>query len=123
MCVKEGIVPALRAAPSVPQTQTQSNIYPNPITGQTYQTSQQQQQHQQSYQTSDYSNTNTLTKKSDEKEILDGIPFEINPKYLIGMTNNRNGNDVSGLDSFRILSAFEIEQYFNYDFNVERSSL
>ena len=119
MCVKEGTVPPLRAAPSVPQTQ--SNIYPNPMTGQVYQTAQQQQQ--QPYQTSDYSNTNTLTKKSDEKEVLDGIPFEINPKYLIGMNNNRNGNDLSGLDSFRILSAYEIEQYFNYDFNVERSSL
>ena len=35
--------------------------------------------------------------------------------------NNRNGNDLSGLDSFRILSPYEIEQYFNYDFNIERS--
>jgi hypothetical protein len=116
MCVKEGTVPPFRAPPSVPQAQ--SNLYPNPVTGQAYPTSQ-----QHNYQTSDYSNTNTLTKKSDEKEVLDGIPFEINPKYLTGMNNNRNGNDLAGLDSFRILSAYEIEQYFNYDFNIEQSSL
>ncbi|CAF1263004.1 unnamed protein product [Rotaria sordida] len=121
MCVKEGTVPLLRAPPPPPAPQTQSNLYPNPMSHHVYQTSQQQQQ--QNYQTIDHSNTNTLTKKSDEKEILDGIPFQINPKYLIGMNSKRNENDLSGLDSFSILSAYDIEQYFKYDFSVERSSL
>jgi ESCRT-I complex subunit MVB12 len=120
MCVREGSVPPFRAPPAAPQTQ--SNLYPNPLADPSHHRSQQQQQHQ-SYPTSDYSNTNTLTKKSDEKEILDCIPFEINPKYLTGMSNNRNKNDLSGLDTFRILSVYEIDQYFNYDFNIERSSL
>jgi hypothetical protein len=121
MCAKEGIVPPLNIPSSMPETQ--SKLYPNPITGQSsYQRS---EQHGQLYRqpTDYYSNTNTLTKKTDEKELLDGIPFEINPKYLNEMKNKRNGNGLSGLDSFRILSAYEIEQYFNYDFNIERSSL
>ncbi|CAF1025678.1 unnamed protein product [Rotaria sp. Silwood1] len=118
MCVKEGTVPLLHAPPAAPQTQ--SNLYPNPMSHHAYPTSQQQQQN---YQTSDYSNTNTLTKKSDEKEILDGVPFQINPKYLMVMNNKRNDNDLLGLDSFNILSAYDIEQYFKYDFSVERSSL
>ncbi|CAF2423238.1 unnamed protein product [Rotaria sp. Silwood2] len=117
MCVKEGTVPLLRAPPPAPQIQ--SNLYPNPMSHHACQISQQQQ----NYQISDYSNTNTLTKKSDEKEILDGIPFQINPKYLMGINNIRNENDLSGLDSFSILSAYDIEQYFKYDFSVERSSL
>ncbi|CAF1236280.1 unnamed protein product [Adineta steineri] len=119
MCVKEGTVPALRPPPAAPYPQ--SNLYPNPMADPSYSTSQQQQT---PYPVSDYSNTNTLTKKSDEKEILDCIPFAINPKYLAGMNNKqRNENDLSGLDSFRILSAYEIDQSFNYDFNVERASL
>jgi len=118
MCVKEGTVPSTNVPSSVPDIQ--SKLYPNPITGQLYQTSQHEHLHRQP---SDYSNTNTLGKKTDEKEILDGIPFEINPKYLKQMKNNHNGNGLSGLDSFRILSPYEIEQYFNYDFNIERSSL
>jgi hypothetical protein len=112
MCVKEGSVPPLRAPPPPPE----SNLYPNPVTGRSY-------QQQQPNQPADYSNTNTLAKKSDEKEILDGIPFEINRKYLAAMNNNPNGNNLAGLESFRILSSYEIEQYFNYDFNIERSSL
>jgi ESCRT-I complex subunit MVB12 len=116
MCVKEGTVPALNipsSSSSIPETQTK--LYPNPLTGQTY-----QQLHRQP---SDYSNTNTLTKKTDEREILDDIPFQINPKYLNDMRNKRNENGLSGLDSFRILSPYEIEQYFNYDFNIERSAI
>jgi len=115
MCVKHGTVPAFNVPSTVQETQ--SKLYPNPITGHSYQTSQQYRQ------SIDYSNTNTLTKKTDEKEILDGIPFEINPKYLNKMQNTRNGNGLSGLDSFRILSSYEIEQYYNYDFNIERSSI
>lgn len=115
MCVKEGTVPAMRPPPA--PLQPQSNIYPNPMSPNTYQTTQ-----SQVYQTSDGSNTNTLSKKSDEKEILDGIPFAINPKYLAAM-NKRDDNVLSGLDSFNILSAYDIEQYFRYDFNIERSSL
>jgi hypothetical protein len=113
MCVKVGVVPALNIPSSSSIPGTQSKLYPNPLTGQTH-----QQLHRQ---VSDYSNTNTLTKKTDEKEILDGIPFEINPKYLNEMRNKRNENGLSGLDSFRILSPYEIEQYFNYDFNIERA--
>jgi hypothetical protein len=117
MCVKEGTVPPINVPTS--QQETQSKLYPNPITGYSHQTSQ-PLQHRQSV---DYSNTNTLTKKTDEKEILDGIPFQINPKYLNEMKNNRNGNSLAGLDSFPILSVYEIEQHFNYDFNIERSAL
>jgi len=96
MCIKEGTVPPLRAPPPVPT----SNLYPS---------------------SPDPLHTNAFSKKSDEKEMLDGIPFAINPKYL---TNNRTGaNDLFGLDSFQILSTYELEQYFNYDFNLERSSM
>ena len=105
MCLREGTVPALRPPPAIPT----SNLYPNPLDF----------QRSSSMDTSEHSHLNTLTKKSDEKEILDGIPFEINPKYLV---NNRNGaNDLLGVDSFQILSPYELEQAFNYDFNLERS--
>ena len=90
---------------------------PNPLTGASYQTALQRRP------SVDYSNTNTLSKKTDEKEILDGIPFTINPKYLNEMRNNRNGNGLTGLDSFRILSVYEIEQNFNYDFHIERATI
>ncbi|CAF1345505.1 unnamed protein product [Rotaria sordida] len=110
MYVKEGTVPPFRAPSS---SQASSHLYPNPMNDQSYYGP------QQSYNTSEYSSTHTIPKKSDEKDILEGIPFTINPKYLNG---NRNGaNNLSGLDSFRILSPYEIEQYFNYDFNLERS--
>lgn len=118
MCVKEGTVPALRPAPTVP-SQIQSNLYPNPTASQSFQAAQQLA----SYPTNDYSNTNTLTKKSDEKEILDCIPFQINPKYLAAMRKNGSANDLSTLENFRVLSSYEIEQHFNYDFHIERSSL
>ncbi|UJR27255.1 hypothetical protein I4U23_008550 [Adineta vaga] len=118
MCVKEGTVPPLRPSATV-ASQPQSNLYPNPMADQSFQTS-----HQQApYPTADYSNTNTLGKKSDEKEILDCIPFEINPKYLAALRKNPNGNDLTGLETFRILSSYEIDQYYNYDFNIERSTL
>jgi len=103
MCIKEGTVPALRAP--------QSNLYPNPMINQPY----------PEPTTPEHLHTNTFSKKSDEKDILDGIPFEINPKYLI--ENRKGANDLLGFDSFRILSSYELEQYFNYDFNLERSSL
>jgi hypothetical protein len=115
MCVKEGTVQS-----SMPEPQ--SKLYQNPLTGtDLYGTSQQPQRRL----SMDYSNTSTLTKKTDEKEILDGIPFEINPKYLNEMRNNRNGNGngLTGLDSFRILSSYEIEQYYNYDFHIEQASI
>ncbi len=102
MCIKEGTVPSLRAPPPVPV----SNLYPNP-------------NHEPT--TPDQPYTNTLSKKSDEKEILDGIPFEINPKYLV--RNRNSANDLLGSDSVQILSSYEIEQYFNYDFILERSSI
>jgi len=107
MCIKVGTVPSFRPPPPVPT----SNLYPNPMNNQPYRDN----------SITEPSHTNTLSKKSDEKEILDGIPFEINPKYLI---RNQNGiNDLSGLDSFPILSSYEIEQNYNYDFNLENSSL
>ncbi|CAF1594915.1 unnamed protein product [Rotaria magnacalcarata] len=117
MCIKEGTAPTLRPPPLPPAPQPQSNLYPNPMN---YQTSDQQQYYQAP---PEYSNTNTLTKKSDERDILDGIPFQINPKYLTAMNNKRNGNDLSDLDSFNILSAYDIERCFQYDFSIERSSL
>ena len=113
MCVKEGTVPAMTTPSSV--SEPQSQLYPNPSGGALYQTTQQERH------SVDYSNTNTLTKKTDEKEFLDGVPFEINPKYLAEMRKNRNGNGLTGLDSFRILSTYEIEQEFKYDFNTELS--
>jgi len=107
MCIRAGIVPSFRPPPPVPT----SNLYPNPTSNQPY----------HEINTTEHPHTNTLSKKSDEKEILDGIPFQINPKYLTG---NQNGtNDLLGLDSFRILSPYELEQYFNYDFNLEQSSI
>lgn len=115
MCVKQGYVPAMSISPT--NADPQSNLYPDPLTGASYQNT---LQHRPSV---DYSNTNTLSKKTDEKEILDGIPFEINPKYLNEMRNNRQGNGLTGIDSFRVLSTYEIDQLFNYDFHVERSSL
>jgi len=119
MCIKEGIVPPFRPAPAVPTTG--SGLYPNPYDGghQMPQASQfQQQQH------NDHTTTGTLTRKGEEKEALDGIPFEINPKYLSMMRKNRNSyNDLLGLDSYRILSLREIEQQYRYDFILERSSL
>jgi len=97
MCIKEGSVPPLRAPPL--------NIYPDPMD-------------YQSHHEID-SKDHPHIKKSDEREMLDGIPFEINSKYL---TKNRNGaNDSFGLDSFRILSRYELEQIFNYDFKLEKS--
>lgn len=117
MCVKESTVPGFTAPSSMPESQSQ--LYPNPWAGTT---SHQPSQLQQRRLSADYSNTSTLTKKTDEKEILDGIPFEINPKYLNEMRNNRNGNGLTGLDSLRILSHYEIEQQYNYDFSIEKSS-
>jgi len=99
MCIKEGTVPPLRVPPS--------NLYPDPL-------------NYPSRPEID-SKDHPQTKKSDERDMLDGIPFEINSKYLI--ENRNSANDLFGLDSFRILSPYELEQIFNYDFNLERSSI
>ncbi|CAF1309632.1 unnamed protein product [Adineta steineri] len=119
MCIKEGIVPSVRPPPpQSPHTRsTTSNLYPSTTDNQFYY----QPQSQTSNGQMDHSNTHTLGKKSDEKEILDGIPFSINPKYLT--TNRKDANDVSGFDSFRVLSPYDIEQNFHYDFHLERSTL
>ncbi|CAF2867802.1 unnamed protein product [Rotaria sp. Silwood2] len=115
MCVKEGTVPSFRAPLPVPSSQVPSNLYPNPMNDQSYYGS------QQHYNTQESLYGNAIPKKSDEKDILEGIPFSINPKYLIG---NRNGaNNSSDLDSFHILSSYEIEQCYNYNFNLEQSYL
>ncbi|CAF1303265.1 unnamed protein product [Rotaria magnacalcarata] len=112
MCTKEGTVPPFRAIPPPPPP---SNIYPNPTHHQSYaQTPKQNSK-------DDYSNIYTLGKKSEEKDILDGIPFTINPIYLTG--NRNSANDLFGLDSYRILSPYDIEQYYPYDFHLERHSL
>jgi len=108
MCVKEGTVPPLRPPPPVPAS---SNLYPNPMDYQTF---------QPHNNVMDHSHLNIPSKKTDEKEILDGVPFEINPKYLI--TTKQNGSN-DPLDSFRILSRYEIDEYFRYDFNIERSHI
>lgn len=109
MCIKEGTVPPLRAP------QSSSHIYP------TANGNHAQYGTQQSYTGADHSNTHTLTKKSDEKEMLDGIPFEINPKYLRRF--QQNGRSRDELDSCQALSSYEIEQLFDYDFQVERAWL
>lgn len=98
MCIKEGNVPVQITAPPP------SNLYPHAM-----------------LEPSDHQTVNYTTKKSDEKEILDGIPFQINAKYLLA---NRNvTNDLSEFESIHILSPFELEQLFNYDFNLENSSI
>lgn len=114
MCVREGTIPAINIPPpsSSSISEPQSKLYPNALTGHMPQQFQRQ--------VSDYSNTNTLSKKTDEKEILDDIPFQINTKYLNGTKSTPNGYD---LDSFKILTHYDIEQKFNYDFNIERSIL
>ena len=105
MCIKKELFRSLRAPPAIPT----SNLYPDPFN---FPSPQQTDGHEHLFMT-------TITKKSDEKEILDGIPFEINPKYLIN--NRNNANDLSGIDSFQILSTYELEQQFNYDFNLEKT--
>lgn len=106
MCTKEGQVPALNIAST--GNEIISKIYPNPLPGNIH-------------QSTDYSNTSTLTKKTDEKEFLDGIPFEINPKYSNNNRNQRHSNGLSNIESFRILSHYEIEDKFNYTFTTENS--
>lgn len=112
MCVKEGTVPPFRAPPPPPS----SNPYPNPTSNQPYYGSPQQ------YNAAGaHTNTNTLSKKSDEKDVLEGIPFTINPVYL--NANRNSPNNSSNFDSFRILSPYDIEQYYRYDFHLERSCI
>lgn len=103
MCIKEGVVPSLRLPPTTGQT---SNLYPNFHSN-----------HEPT--TPDPSHGNPLHKKSDEKEILDGIPFQMNPKYLL--SNRHRHDNSSGRDSFHVLSSYEFEQMFYYDFNLERA--
>ncbi|CAF5160498.1 unnamed protein product, partial [Rotaria sp. Silwood1] len=78
----DGTVPPFRASPPVPSSETSSNLYPNPMNEQSYYGS------QQHYHTSENLYSNTIPKTIDEKYILEGIPFVINPKYL---SENRNG--------------------------------
>lgn len=102
MCIKEGTVPPMSAS-------TTSHLYPNP------QSVPDHPEHPE------HVHVNPGTKKSDGKEILDGIPFEINPKYLLAQRNRTN--DFAEFQSIHILSTLELEQLFNYDFNIEKSSL
>lgn len=93
MCVKEGTVPPLRI-PLVHQ----------PI----------------SSSTNDHAMIGTTTKKSDEKEMLDGVPFEINPKYLRSIDPFAS-DDLSEVDRFVHRSTSDIQHSFSYDFHLERS--
>jgi len=107
MCVKEGTVPAVRLPPAN-KGPSSSHLYPNvPTTREPT--------------TPDPSHGNPMQKKSDEKEILDGIPFQINPKYLLSH-RHRHDDVLNGFDSFNIFSSYELEQTFRYDFNLERAS-
>jgi len=106
MCTKEGSVPAMNIAST--ENEIQSKIYPNSSTGHVH-------------QSTDYSNTSTLMKKADEKEFLDGIPFEINPKYFNNIRNQQASNGLPNVESFRILSAYEIDDKFRYTFTTENS--
>ena len=115
MCVKEGTVPPFRAPPLPPMPE--SNLYPNPLTG-----------HRPPsavgpHSTPDYYTLNSASKKNDEREALEGIPFQINPKYLQTSQNQQGARALDGLETFRILSPFELEQYFPYDFHAERAAL
>lgn len=112
MCVREGNVTALRIPPPIPPpiATMPSSIYPQDL----YRPPSQLQTH-----LNEYGTTGTLSKKSDEKEILDGIPFTINAKYL---RNQQKSNGVDNFDNFRILNPYEIEQQFHYDFHLERAS-
>jgi hypothetical protein len=110
MCVKEGNVPPLRVATG--------NLYPDPRgagSASHFSPGYQQQT------SSDHGMVGTLTKKSDEKEVLDGIPFQINPKYLVDPRSRAQAQ--VDLDSMQVLSEYDIEKFFYYDFNLERSSL
>ena len=60
-------------------------------------------------------------KNTDEKEFLDGIPFEINPKYFNNIRNQQASNGLPNVESFRILSAYEIDDKFRYTFTTENS--
>lgn len=111
MCVREGNVPALRVAPPVPPPISSiPSAYPQDL----YRPPSQLHTH-----LTEYGTAGTLTKKSDEKEILEGIPFTINSKYL---RSQQKSNGLDGFDNFRILSPYEIEQQFHYDFHLERAS-
>lgn len=103
MCIKEGIVPSLR----VPMTSgPTSHLYPNVPTN-------------REPTTPEAAHGNPMQKKSDEKEILDGIPFQINPKYLL--SNRQRHDDANGFDSFHVLSTYEFEETFYYDFKLEQA--
>ena len=109
MCVKEGSVPPLRVS-------SPSSVYPDPSGLRSASHYSPEYQHQTS---ENGGMPGTLTKKGDEKEILDGIPFQINPKYLVD--HRRRAQAGSDLDSIEVLSPYDIEKFFYYDFNLERS--
>lgn len=90
MCVKEGTVPPLRA----PFARQRSSV-DHGVVG----------------------TMPTTSKKTDEREMLDGIPFHINPKYL--SSNDNVTNDLPAVSQ----SADEIDQIFYYDFALEHSVL
>ena len=96
MCVKEGTVPALRPP---------ANLYPDVASP---------------HQPAEHSNAGgTLSKKCDDKDMLDGIPFAINPKYT--QANEVSTRHTSDGDGFRVLSIHDIERQFDYNFDLERS--
>lgn len=112
ICIQEGTVPPYRPAPTPP------NAYPSlpyPVdpgfmTRVPTFTSQQ----------SEHGALNTI-KKSDEKEALEGIPFEINPKYLNSLKSQNSQNNLKDFENFQLLTGYDIEQSYRYDFNVERT--
>ena len=115
MCIKEGMVPPFRVPPPIPVSQLTSNLYPNPMNDRL----DYRLDHQ--YNLGENIYTQTRSKKTDEKEMLEGIPFAINPKYLI--QNRQDPHSIIGLDSFRILTNYEVNQFFHYDFSLERTSI
>ena len=71
---------------------------------------------------SELPHANVSTTRSDDKDFLDGIPFQINPKYL-NINSDLKKDSTNSLESISILSTYDIEKLFYYDFNLERSTL
>lgn len=117
MCVREGTIPPMRPPPSVPFNiqQLASSIpssLPYPIGPQFLSKPPQEIKMPHDYGT-------IMSTKTDDKEVLEGIPFEINPKYLNSLKGSKSANNLNNLENFRILSTNEIEQRFQYNFQVE----
>jgi hypothetical protein len=60
------------------------------------------------------------SRKSDEKDLVNDIPFEIHPKYRCKSDHSILSN-IDNLSTYVIMSAYDIEERFHYDFNLERS--